>query len=332
MSYHSRIVSLLLVAALLCGTFTVPSSKAETPEISVDEAHTVYENMLDQINQNPAEGLWLEDPLMLDLYCIRLYNYIDPEIAKSVFYGSAEDAASLLKRLCVIISEEEICSDAGLQLAEVFYVSVWLLINYHVSSRLAIKETMKGIFADHSEAVISDAVDACIDYMEEKSPKIKNRYVMITNEVTIHGSNEYVQNYNKGVKLFDQGRHEEAIEAYTEALKYKPNDTVASLEIAEAYIATGNFAEAKVWLRKIAPYLEKNGEKAYWLRRCGFIAIEEMHYQTAYAYYVYSLTFENSPRVGQELEYIRNIAPETEEFTSEEALDYLKKQEVLLFE
>ena len=122
----------------------------------------------------------------------------------------------------------------------------------------------------------------------------------------------------------EEGKYAEAIEAYTAALAYKENDAETSLEIVQAYIAMRDYAQAKAWLVRIAPYVESSNAKGRWLRSLGFIGIEELNYETAYALYAYSLSVEESPTAEQELQYIKYIYPSVKEFTAEEAYEYLK--------
>ena len=140
------------------------------------------------------------------------------------------------------------------------------------------------------------------------------------------GSEEYYNYYVEGYQLFDEGRYEEAIESYKKCLELQPNDPRATFEIIEAYIALRDYDTAKEWLLLIAPVLEDDAYKAQWLRRQGYIAVEEMDYPLAYAYYRYSTSFEESEMAQQEMAYILSVAPDTGDMTVEEAMAYLEER------
>ena len=136
---------------------------------------------------------------------------------------------------------------------------------------------------------------------------------------------EYLEHFNEGFRLFEEGKYTEAITEYRKCLEIKENDPVASFEIAEAYIAMRDYPAAKAWLAVIAPTLQEDTYIAQWLRRLGFIAVEEGDYQRACALYVCSLNYEDSDNAKQELDYIMYVAPDTTPFTLEEALEYLQE-------
>ena len=158
--------------------------------------------------------------------------------------------------------------------------------------------------------------------------------VMTTQETTIQGSPEYIECYQEGLRLFDEGapgegkideeKIREAIEAYKKCFEYSENDVAASLEIVEAYITLRDYEEAKKWLEKAGPYIEREEDKARWLRRHGYIAIEEGKYEEAYAYYAYSLVFGESELAESEIDYIRYMMPDIRQFSAEEAAEYLE--------
>lgn len=133
----------------------------------------------------------------------------------------------------------------------------------------------------------------------------------------------YGEYFSLGSGLFDEKRYMEAIDAYLKCLEYEKDDTTARFEIAEAYICLHDYEEAMNWLEDIAQYLVSNSDKAKWLRRLGFIAIEKIDYEFASALYTYSLTYEESTNAREELQYISAVAPQTRTFTSEEAKEYL---------
>ena len=96
--------------------------------------------------------------------------------------------------------------------------------------------------------------------------------------------------------------------------------------IAEACIRMGDLDAAKEWLRWIAPTLEGNANIARLFRTIGFIAVEEEDWQLGYAWYAGSLLLEESEEARQALERIMQAAPDTEPFTEEEAIAYLRAE------
>ena len=102
------------------------------------------------------------------------------------------------------------------------------------------------------------------------------------------------------------------------------NGPEAVFGIAEACIGMGDFDAAKEWLRWIAPTLEGNADIARLFRTIGFVAVEEADWQLGYAWYASSLLMEESEEARQVLERILRAAPDTEPFTLEEAIAYLR--------
>ena len=331
----NRLVAWLLFAVLVSSACLSGRTVAEiaSADTEANDDYVVLSDLLDAVNQNPAEGRLLETQESVDEYCLKLYGLIDPDLVQNVFYGGPEDAADLLKSLCAAIYGSDSIQDRMLELSEVFYVAVWTLIHADLptqsKSRPAIKEIMgsfvEGLPADN----ISAAVDVCVDYIDLNEPELaQSGYNINKNATTINGSDEYIQYYQLGFQLFEEGKYPEAIEAYKTALSFKENDNEASLEIIQAYIAMRDYAQAKEWLAKTAPYVTESKYRARWLRSFGFIAIEELDYQMGYALYVYSLEFEQSQTAVQELQYIRYVAPDTKEFTAAEAVEYLRENRI----
>ena len=51
-----------------------------------------------------------------------------------------------------------------------------------------------------------------------------------------------------------------------------------------------------------------------------------MDFELAYAYYAYSLLFSQLGNAKTEIQYIKDVAPQTKEFTPEEAEVYLRER------
>lgn len=328
MNRFMKMTAWLLVCSVLCLTFAAGPALAE-------DSFDILTKLIESISQDPTEGRLLDDPESVDAYCQKLYKYLDEDVVDSVFYNGPDEAAELIKKLSGIIYETELYADVTLTDAEAFYVYVWTILHSDISesskSRPAVKEIMKDVFSGCSDQVISDATDLCMDYIIAYEPQYAvEGYEMNRHEKTTAGNADYKKYYDEGYQLFEEGKYEEAIQAYSKSLEYLPDDMVASFEIAEAYIAMRDYAHAKSWLSQIKSSVRENSYKAQWLRRMGFIAIEEMDCDLASALYTYSLEFEKSSLADQELGYIRMIAPDTKQFTAEEAKEYLKENGITM--
>ena len=119
--------------------------------------------------------------------------------------------------------------------------------------------------------------------------------------------------------LIKDGKYEEAIEWYRKCLDYHAEGFFAEFEIVEAYLQLRDYGNAEKVLASIRPGLNLDTDKAMWLRRSGFIAIEKREYELAYALYVYSLSFEDNAIAHDEINYIVYTAPGTRPFTADEA-------------
>ena len=191
---------------------------------------------------------------------------------------------------------------------------------------------MKQEFGVEASEIFAAATDICFDYIHLNEPDLAmDGYNMNTVQTTINGSDEYIQAYQEGARLFDEGNYTEAIEAYTRCLAEDEKETNAHFEIAEAYIALRDFDQAKEWLKKVIQNISEDKDKARLLRRFGFIAIEELNYEAANAFYTYSLQFEESDPARQELAYIQYLMPDIKEFTAADAMQYIATEYGIAF-
>ena len=329
MNRISRFISLLLVAALL--SVCVSGAFAETAT-ETEETYEVLMDLMATLDENPSAYQEFGDKTAAAQYCRKLYGLIDPAKAGGVFYGGEEAAAGFLVKLHNTLLPDYEYNNATLEATEIFYVLVWEILHLDSASqdksRPVVYQMVERVFGDTFGDDMYAATDLCYDYIAQYEPELVNSaYTMNTdNERTLNGSEEYIQYYTEGYQLFEEGKYAEAIESYKKCLELQENDPVATFEIIEAYIAQRDFESAKTWLAQIAPYLEGDEYKAQWFRRQGYIAIEEMDYQLAYAYYVYSLTFEQSDLATQEMDYIKYVWPDVQEFTEEEAKAYLEER------
>ncbi len=320
------LIAVMLCAVLLPGFAAAEAAAEETEEVA-SEDYAILARLLNTYQVNPTTDTALEEPDGVSAYCVQLYYYINPDQEK-VYYGGPEEATELLKNVFAALFQDEGYTDTGLFLADYYYVYVWSILHANISenykARPMVNEIMKEVFRQETSDIFAAATDVCFDYIALYEPELAaTGYNMNTNPTTIEGSDEYIQAYTEGVQLFENGKYQEAIEAYTRALSYNESDTLAHFEIAEAYIALRDFGQAREWLTKVIPNIKTDGEKARLLRRLGFIAIEEMNYEAAAALYTYSLQFEESSMVTDELGYIQYIAPGTRTFTEADAQEYV---------
>lgn len=327
---RKRLVSLLLVFAFLF-TFLLSGAATETVEkTSVD----IYNDLIAALSENPPQLIEL-DEAAADAYCLQLYNYLEAASAEQLFYGSEETAAPLLKPLSLTLFSIENYWDTTLANADALYTGVWAILHSdeyasQEKSRPALKKTMTAVFVNVPAESVEKAVDLCVDYIIENDPEMAEagylKYGVDAQAVTVQGSDEYIAAYKKGYNLFEEGKYEEAIQAYTEALSYKENDPMVSSEIIQAYISLRDYEQAKAWITQSFPYAQEDTYRARFLRAWGFIAIEELDYELGAALYTYSLAFEENASATNELAYIQYIAPDTQTFTQEEAKTYLKEK------
>ncbi len=159
----------------------------------------------------------------------------------------------------------------------------------------SVTETRDAIDGETEAYYFEDAVEMVL-YSKRMSNGNKN-VVMLKGEA-------YINEYNRGFALFEQGRFKEAIEAYKNSLKLNPVGINARFEICESYIRLGNLSEARNTLLEMKELIVENETIAKFYRRMGFIATEERRFTVAAACYLYSLQYEKSPGAVQELMYI----------------------------
>ena len=329
-----KLLSLLLILPLLLTACSAPAETAGAGTVEAETAGLSYRIFLDLVETqgaNPSEGKGFSDPEDIAAYCEKIYGYIDPALAGDVFYGGPEEMTALMKQMYqAIIGVDDIYADAGLDMCESIYVYIWEILHMEglpvqSRSRPAVKENLKQALSSFPEEGLSEAVDISFDYIAKYEPELEAGSYTVYGDGTrpLEGNEEYLEHFNEGFRLFEEGKYTEAITEYRKCLEIKENDPVASFEIAEAYIAMRDYPAAKAWLAVIAPTLQEDTYIAQWLRRLGFIAVEEGDYQRACALYVCSLNYEDSDNAKQELDYIMYVAPDTTPFTPEEAQEYL---------
>ena len=102
------------------------------------------------------------------------------------------------------------------------------------------------------------------------------------------------------------------------------NGPEAVFGIVETCIGMRDFDAAKEWLWWIAPTLKGDANIARLFRTIGSVAVEEADWQLGYAWYASSLLMEENEEARHALERILCAAPDTEPFTLEEAIAYLR--------
>lgn len=138
--------------------------------------------------------------------------------------------------------------------------------------------------------------------------------------------NDYIEAYNKGFQLFEQGRFQEALVAYRDSLKLNPVGLSARFEMCEVFIKMMKYADAKKTLLEMKDYLIDGKNIARFYRRLGFITTEEGSYDCALAAYAYSLNFEKHPLVKNEMSYILH----TSRMSTTRASDIINNAESIL--
>ena len=315
------LISWMLTVIMLC-VFAL-GGMAESAE---PEEQNMFSFLLEKINENPAQRKFISEN-EADEYCHRIYNYFDEETAKKIFYADADGATELLKRWSKTLYETDRYADVNLENAELFYVLVWdIMHNQNVQSRPIVKEIVKDEYSVCSEEIVIALTDECMDYIEENEPEISNgAYIMYGKKLTGKPKGDAFSVYfYYGYQKFEEGKYEEAINYYTEALRYKEDNINTRFEIAEAYIMLRDYENARAWLSELSSLVKDDKDKAKCLRRYGFIEIEELDYEMGAALYTYSLKFEESSRAREELDFINLVAPDTRTFTEEEAAAYIK--------
>lgn len=316
---------LIAVVMLLC---SLSIAAAENATWTAESGHVVFMDVIEQISNSPSTGRILNEA-EAQAHCETLYGYLPEDQAASVFFDR-EDYFELLKLLNIILYETDSYSDIGLDEAEMFYTFIWML-GYNQASdndRPQVKQTVAELFSYYSKDAVYLATDLCIGYIQQKNPELfKNTAEMgYLPGGLISGDEEYLANYREGFQLFEEGKYPEAIEAYKRCIAVNPYDVDINLEIIEAYKLMRDYDNAEKWLDTVKPYVVTDENKANWLRKKGYIEIEKMDFELAYAYYAYSLLFSQLGNAKTEIQYIKDVAPQTKEFTPEEAEVYLRER------
>lgn len=140
--------------------------------------------------------------------------------------------------------------------------------------------------------------------------------------------NNYVDAFNRGSLLFEEGRFQESLMELRNGLRFNPIGIDARFEMCEVYIKMHAFTEAKKTLFEMKDYLVEAKSIAQFYRRLGYIATEEEIYNCAIAAYFYSFKFEDHPTVKDEMIYIFSVShmdPEEATLITKNAVSVLKK-------
>ena len=120
-------------------------------------------------------------------------------------------------------------------------------------------------------------------------------------------SDRYNDCFMQGFRLYEDRKYEKALQTYKKALEVNPVGLNARFEICECYLKLGNLIGARSTLLEMQEYLVNTKDIARFYRRMGYIAIEQEDYRLAAACLIYSMKFEKSDYVTQELMYIHSI-------------------------
>lgn len=317
-----KMLALFLVAILVPGA------------VLAESVFDVLANLEKYYDENPAESSQLLDLTKINKCCLQIYNSIDHDKVLKVFYGGPDEASDVIIHVSAQLHGTDNCNEFCLRNAAYFYVATWCILHYSGASvldRASLKLLMRDFILIDNDSAIANATDVCCDYIDKYEPGLLRKNEMYTQSATLE-DDPYGKYFSRGSELFDEERYLDAIDTYLKCLEYKKDDTNARFEIIEAYIALHNYDEAMNWLEDIAIYLVRDSDKAKWLRRLGFIAIEKINYELASALYTYSLAYGESTSARNELQYINMIAPQTRTFTTAEAKEYILSCGMVLVE
>lgn len=127
------------------------------------------------------------------------------------------------------------------------------------------------------------------------------------NSIIWENSSRYNDCFMQGFHLYEDGKYEKALQTYRKALEVNPVSLNARFEICECYLKLGNLIGARSTLLEMREYLVEAKDIARFYRRMGYIAIEQKDFRLAAACLIYSMKFEKSDYVAQELMYIHSI-------------------------
>ncbi len=136
---------------------------------------------------------------------------------------------------------------------------------------------------------------------------------------------DYLTLYNEGYQLVENKQYIRAIQTYLKCFTINPIALSARFEIAVCCTQLKQYAIAKQVLMETVPYLLKKESIATFYRHLGFIAIEELRYDVAFACLKYSLIFDYHEVAQHELEYIKlNRNESYEDIDIEKAMNDVK--------
>lgn len=121
---------------------------------------------------------------------------------------------------------------------------------------------------------------------------------------------DYRENFDKGYKLLDERRYQEAIPVYKKCLAVNPVAFRARLELLTCYTMLGQYGKAHEQVKALSQYRMPMPILAAFYRRYGYLLAEEGKNLASYACYQYSLGFESSDLARGEIEYLSSIIRE----------------------
>lgn len=168
---------------------------------------------------------------------------------------------------------------------------------------------------DNAKKIFNEYIDYIYKLKEEK----QENWLSFNNNVEFalyfNNNRDIEKTYNVNYKMnivytylgsmeFELGNYDKAIEYLNQALQWNPFDFKATMELAETYKAKNDLKKYySITLDSInLIYTEKDLARYY--RNLGYYFIENKEWNLAKAVYLYSLRFENSNNVYQEIQYI----------------------------
>lgn len=128
-----------------------------------------------------------------------------------------------------------------------------------------------------------------------------------TKNVIWENKSTYQDLFMQGYHLFEDRKFRKAIAAYQKALQVNPVGINARFEICECYLQIGNLIGARSTLLDMQEYLVEAKNIARFYRRMGYIEIEQKNYRLAAACLIFSMNYEKSNLVADELMYIHSV-------------------------
>lgn len=168
---------------------------------------------------------------------------------------------------------------------------------------------------DNAKKIFNEYIEYICKLKEEK----QENWLSFNNNVEFvlyfNNNRDMEKTYNVNYKMnivytylgsmeFEFGNYDKAIEYLNQALQWNPFDFKATMELAETYKAKNDFKKYYLITLDSINLIYTEKDLARYYRNLGYYFIENKKWNLAKAVYLYSLKFENSNNVYQEIQYI----------------------------